>query len=320
MPTLAASAHAVSILDIVYRYARDARLSVAPVPPAPRKAVGPRGIPLHDIDPQNHFFSESLDSTFPSWISMRWSVWTMRKNVTNGGELGSKNWIAGKAPNPHSPTMSQGIAMSQPTATSAGLVMGPQEWALLILLSILWGGSFFFGAVAVKEVGPFTVVLTRVLLAAILLYGFIRLSSLQMPSDGRTWAAFFGMGLLNNVIPFSLIFWGQTHIASGLASILNATTPLFTVLVAHILTKNERLTVSRGLGVVIGFAGVVVMIGADLLAGLGHNLLAQLAILGAAFSYALATIFGRRFRELPPISAAAGQVTASTVMMLPLML
>ncbi|HEY7688022.1 MAG TPA: DMT family transporter [Dongiaceae bacterium] len=209
--------------------------------------------------------------------------------------------------------------MRQSTAI-AGLVMGPLEWILLIVLSILWGGSFFFAAVALEDVGPFTVVLTRVLLAAILLYGFIRLTGRHMPSDRRTWAGFFGMGLLNNVIPFSLIFWGQTHIASGLASILNATTPLFTVLVAHILTHNERLTVSRLLGVVIGFAGVVIMIGADLLTGLGDNLLAQLAILGAALTYAFASIFGRRFRDLPPISTAAGQVTASTVMMLPVWL
>jgi drug/metabolite transporter (DMT)-like permease len=216
--------------------------------------------------------------------------------------------------------MQQGLAMRQPTAITAGLVMGPLEWVLLILLSVLWGGSFFFAAVALKEVGPVTVAATRVLVAAILLYGFIRLTGRQMPSDGRTWAAFFGMGLINNVVPFSLIFWGQTHIASGLASILNATTPLFTVLVAHVLTRNERLTVNRSLGVIIGFAGVVMMIGADLLAGLGDNLLAQLAVLGAAISYASATIFGRRFRELPPIATAAGQVTASTVMMLPLML
>jgi len=210
--------------------------------------------------------------------------------------------------------------MRQQTTIGGGLVMGPLEWVLLILLSILWGGSFFFGAVALQEVRPFTVVLSRVALAAILLYGFIRLTGLRMPSDGRTWAAFFAMGLLNNVIPFSLIFWGQTHIASGLASILNATTPLFTVIVAHVLTQNERLTVGRALGVVIGFGGVVIMIGADLLGGLGVNLLAQLAILGAAVSYASATIFGRRFRSLPPICTAAGQVTASTAMMLPIAL
>lgn len=210
--------------------------------------------------------------------------------------------------------------MRQQNTIGGGLVMGPLEWVLLILLSVLWGGSFFFAAVALQEVRPFTVVLSRVALAAILLHAFIRLAGLRMPSDGRTWAAFFAMGLLNNAIPFSLIFWGQTHIASGLASILNATTPLFTVIAAHVLTQNERLTVGRALGVAIGFGGVVIMIGADLLDGLGDNLLAQLAVLGAAVSYAFAMIFGRRFRNLPPICTAAGQVTASAAMMLPVML
>jgi drug/metabolite transporter (DMT)-like permease len=198
--------------------------------------------------------------------------------------------------------------------------MSPLEWGLLLLLSTVWGGSFFFAAVALREVGPLTVTISRVLIAAILLHAFIRLTGLRMPADGRTWAAFFGMGLLNNAIPFSLIFWGQTHIASGLASVLNATTPLFTVVVAHFLTSNEKLTPGRGLGVLIGFAGVVVMIGTDLLDGLSENLLAQFAVLGAAVAYAFATIYGRRFRQLPPICTAAGQVTASTILMLPVAL
>ena len=210
--------------------------------------------------------------------------------------------------------------MRQQTTIDGSLIMGPLEWALLILLALLWGAGFFFAAVALQEVRPFTVVLSRVALAAILLYVFIRLAGLRMPSDGRTWAAFFAMGVLNNVIPFSLIFWGQTHIASSLASILNATMPLFTVIIAHVLTQNERLTVGRALGVAVGFGGVIIMIGADLLGGLGDNLLAQLAILGAAISYAFASIFGRRFRNLPPICTAAGQVTASAIMMLPVML
>jgi drug/metabolite transporter (DMT)-like permease len=204
--------------------------------------------------------------------------------------------------------------------SEAAAVMRPAEWGLLILLSLLWGGSFFFGAVALQELRPLTVVLGRVGLAALLLYGFIRASGLAMPADGRTWGAFFAMGALNNVVPFSLIFWGQTHIASGLASILNATTPLFTVIVAHGLTQNERLTVNRGLGVVIGFTGVVIMIGADLLGGLGDHLLAQLAVLGAALSYAFASVFGRRFSRLPPLCTATGQVGASAAMMLPLAL
>jgi drug/metabolite transporter (DMT)-like permease len=205
-------------------------------------------------------------------------------------------------------------------STAAGPIMGALEWGLLVLLSTVWGGSFFFAAVALREVGPLSVTISRVLIAAILLHAFIRLTGLRMPADGRTWATFFGMGLLNNAMPFSLIFWGQTHIASGLASILNATTPLFTVVVAHFLTSNEKLTPGRGLGVLIGFAGVIVMIGTDLLDGLSENLLAQFAVLGAAVSYAFATIYGRRFRQLPPICTAAGQVTASTVLMLPVAL
>jgi drug/metabolite transporter (DMT)-like permease len=215
--------------------------------------------------------------------------------------------------------METGTAMPQ-KSTAVGIVMSPLEWGLLLLLSTVWGGSFFFAAVALREVGPLTVTISRVLIAAILLHAFIRLTGLRMPADGRTWAAFFGMGLLNNAIPFSLIFWGQTHIASGLASVLNATTPLFTVVVAHFLTSNEKLTPGRGLGVLIGFAGVVVMIGTDLLDGLSENLLAQFAVLGAAVAYAFATIYGRRFRQLPPICTAAGQVTASTILMLPVAL
>jgi drug/metabolite transporter (DMT)-like permease len=209
--------------------------------------------------------------------------------------------------------------MSQ-SSTAAGPVMGSLEWGLLILLAALWGGSFFFAAVALREVGPLTVVISRVAIAAILLHLFIRFAGLRMPQDARTWAAFLGMGLLNNVIPFSLIFWGQTHIASGLASILNATTPLFTVVIAHVLTHNEKLTAGRTLGVLVGFVGVVVMIGADLLQGLGNNLLAQLAVLGAAVTYGFASVYGRRFRQLPPICTAAGQVTTSTIVMLPVAL
>jgi len=210
--------------------------------------------------------------------------------------------------------------MRQPTAITAGLVMGPLEWVLLILLSVLWGGSFFFAAVALKEVGPVTVAATRVLVAAILLYGFIRLTGRQMPSDGRTWAAFFGMGLINNVVPFSLIFWGQTHIASGLAAILNATTPLFTVLVAHFATADEKLTAARLAGVAAGFAGVVVMLGPDLLGELGTNVAAQLACLGAAVSYAFAGIYGRRFRGEPALRVAAGQLMASSALLAPVVI
>ncbi|SDA86513.1 Threonine/homoserine efflux transporter RhtA [Sinorhizobium sp. NFACC03] len=201
-------------------------------------------------------------------------------------------------------------------------VMGAREWGMLIMLSLLWGGSFFFIGIAVKALPPFTIVALRVSLAAVALLVFLRLAGLSMPRDPRVWLAFFGMGLLNNLIPFSLIVWGQTHIASGLASILNATTPLFGVIVAHLLTDDEKLTVNRFAGVVVGFLGVAMMIGPAALGGLGSNLVAQLAVLGAALSYSLAGVFARRFKRMgvAPIVTATGQVSAASIMLVPLSL
>ena len=197
--------------------------------------------------------------------------------------------------------------------------MSAPEWAMLLGLSILWGGSFFFTRVALAALPPFTLVVLRVGLAALILNAVVPLSGLAMPRNGRIWAAFFGMGVLNNAIPFCLIVWGQTHIASGLAAILNATTPLFTVGAAHLLTSDERMNREKVTGVLLGMAGIVVMIGPSALSGLGTDLLAQVAVLGAALSYALAGIFGRRFRRLgvPPLVTAAGQVTASSLLLLP---
>jgi drug/metabolite transporter (DMT)-like permease len=198
--------------------------------------------------------------------------------------------------------------------------MTAAEWAMLLALSVLWGGSFFFVGIAVRDLPPLTIVTLRVGLAAAILCLVVRLLGLRFPSSRPAWAAFFGMGLLNNAIPFCLIVWGQTHIASGLAAILNATTPLFTVIVAHIVTDDERITSNRLAGVLVGFLGVVAIIGPGALSGLGSDVLAQLAVLAAALSYAFAGAFGRRFARLgiAPIAAATGQVTASTVMLLPL--
>jgi drug/metabolite transporter (DMT)-like permease len=196
------------------------------------------------------------------------------------------------------------------------------NWLLLLALSVLWGGSFFFVGMAVMALPPLTLVLLRVAIAAAALHLVLRVTRTAKHWDGKAWLAFFGMGLLNNAIPFSLIVWGQTQIASGLASILNATTPLFTVLVAHVLTADERLTKGRIAGVLLGLAGVVVLIGPQALAGLGADVMAQLAILGAALSYAFASIFGRRFKRMgvPPLATAAGQVTASSLLLLPVAL
>ncbi|HUL06549.1 MAG TPA: DMT family transporter [Candidatus Acidoferrum sp.] len=200
------------------------------------------------------------------------------------------------------------------------LRMGPLEWALLVALSVLWGGSFFFAKLAVAALPPFTIVLGRVGLAAVALNLLVRALGQRIPGDRRNWAAFFVMGVLNNLVPFSLIIWAQTQIASGLAAILNGATPLFTALLAHWLTADERLTWNRLLGVALGLAGVTIMIGMEVLSGLGLHVLAECAVLAATVSYAFAGIFGRRFRGQPPLVTATGQVTATTVMMLPIAL
>lgn len=201
-------------------------------------------------------------------------------------------------------------------------VMSTYEWGMLVLLSALWGGSFFLVGVAVHALPPLTIVVARVGLSAMVLWLACRAMGVAIPRDRHVWAAFFGMGFLNNAVPFTLIAWGQTHIASGLASILNATTPVFAVIVAHFLTADERLTWNRMAGVVVGLAGVVVLIGPAALAGVGVAVLAQIAVLAAAVFYAFSGVFGRRFRAMgiAPMATAAGQVTASTAMLLPLVL
>ena len=200
--------------------------------------------------------------------------------------------------------------------------MGAAEWTLVIVLSVLWGGSLFFTGVAVEALPPLTIVLLRVALAAVALNVLVVALGHRMPGDRRAWAAFFAMGVLNNLIPFCLIVWGQTHIASGLASILNATTPLFTVIVAHFLTGDEKATPARMAGLTLGFAGVVVMIGPAALGGFGTHVVAQIAVRAAAVSYAFAGVFGRRFAAMgtAPLVTATGQVTASTVLLAPVAL
>ena len=198
--------------------------------------------------------------------------------------------------------------------------MGLTEWALLLALSLVWGGSFFFVEIGLEGLGPYTVVAARVGLGALGLLLFLGLRGLALPSGLSDWWALFVMGLLNNAIPFSLIAWGQVRIDSGLASILNATTPLFTLVVAHLCTRDERLTSLKGLGVVLGLFGVAVLIGPNLGQGSGGSLWGQLAILGAACSYAFASVWGRRLRRLSPAVAATGMLICSSVVMLPLAL
>jgi drug/metabolite transporter (DMT)-like permease len=202
------------------------------------------------------------------------------------------------------------------------LRMGAAEWGMLILLSILWGGSFFFLSIALREVPPFTLVLARLGLSSLLMLGFMAATRRVMPRRAGLWRALFLLALLNTALPFSLFAYAQTHIASGLASILNATTPLWGVIIAHLFTPDEKATPAKLVGVGAGIAGVAAMIGGGALSGIGSSLSAQLACLGATFCYALAGVYGRRFRSwgVGPLDVATGQLVAGTLLILPVAL
>lgn len=201
--------------------------------------------------------------------------------------------------------------------------MGPLEIASLGLLSLLWGGSFFLVEVLVDALPPLTIVTVRVGLAAILLWVIIFARRVLRPRTLRDWGALAIVGLLNNALPFSLIVWAQTQIDSGLASILNATAPLFTVILAGVYLADERMSGHKLSGVLLGLIGVIVLIGPDIwLAGFDNSVLGQMAVVGAALCYALAGVYSRRFadRGISPLMVATGQVSTATLMLLPLMI
>ncbi|TAJ26002.1 MAG: DMT family transporter [Reyranella sp.] len=199
--------------------------------------------------------------------------------------------------------------------------MRAREWSLLVLLAILWGGSFFFAKVAVAELQPLTVVFGRVALAALALNLVLVATGRSLFRSGTPGTSYAAMGVLNNLVPFGLIFWGQTQIASGLAAILNATTPLFTLVVAHFLTDDERIGWRKVVALLLGLCGVATLVGPGALTA-SSGTWGQIACLGAALSYAFAGVYGRRFATMgvSPIEAAAGQLTASAVLILPIML
>ena len=198
------------------------------------------------------------------------------------------------------------------------LKMGTTEWVLLLTLSVLWGGAFVFAEIALEQLPPLTIVLARVGIGALALAGLLQLLRKPLPTSLATWRKLYCLAFLNNVVPFSLIVWGQSSISAGLASILNATTPLFAVIFAHVLTRDERLQPNKVLGVVVGVIGVGVLVGPDALADRSRGLLGQLAVLAAAVSYGLSAVYARRLAGVPPLSIATGQLIASTTMMVPL--
>jgi drug/metabolite transporter (DMT)-like permease len=193
--------------------------------------------------------------------------------------------------------------------------MDERDWGLLLLLSVVWGGSFFFNGVALRELPPLTIVLARVAIAAVLLLPVLWAWGGRLPAHLAGWMPFLVMGLLNNVIPFSLIVFGQTQIASGVASVLNATTPLFTVLVMA-AAGDEPLAVRRVLGVLAGLAGVIILRGQGLEFA-GGQTLGMLLCLGAALSYGFSGLWGRRkLAGVPPLTSATCQLICSSVVML----
>ena len=198
--------------------------------------------------------------------------------------------------------------------------MSARNWVILNLLGLLWGASFLFYKVLVTTLPPVTVVLGRVAIAAVALNIYLAVRGQTLSRDKRLWARLAMLALLNNVLPFILIAWGETRITSGLASILNATIPFFVIPIAHVMTPDEKFTAAKLLGMALGFAGVVVLIGPEVFAPTDQDLTGQLAVLLAAVIYAFGGVYGRRFQDTPPIQTATGQITAAVFMMLPLSL
>lgn len=199
-------------------------------------------------------------------------------------------------------------------------VMNRGDWLILGILAVIWGGAFFFIGVAVRHVPPLTYVWLRLTIAAAAMWFYLYVKGQKLGLPRQVWVSILLLALLNNALPFTLFGWGQTHIASGLASILNATTPIWGVVVAHFLTHDERMTPRKIAGVLLGFGGVATMIGPSLLASLGTSALAQVACVTASLCYALAAVWARRFRRMgvSPLSVTTGQLTAGALMMLPL--
>jgi drug/metabolite transporter (DMT)-like permease len=198
--------------------------------------------------------------------------------------------------------------------------MNRADWLILGILAVIWGGAFFFIGVAVRHVPPLSYVWLRLTIAAVAMWSYVHFKGESVSLPRQVWGSILLLAILNNALPFVLFGWGQTHIASGLASILNATTPIWGVLVAHFLTQDERMTPRKIVGVLLGFGGVATMIGPSLLSSLGANALAQLACVTASLSYALAAVWARRFRRqgISPLSVTTGQLTAGALIMLPL--
>ncbi len=197
---------------------------------------------------------------------------------------------------------------------------GPLDWTLMLLLALFWGGSYFWAALALRELPPFTIVSLRLVMGAAVLVAYVLVRGDSLRLSPSLWRDIFIMGFLNLFLPFCLVTYGQKPIGSGLAAIFNATAPLFAVVVAHIATRDERLNLRKFCGVLFGIAGVTIVVGVSALRGLGLQVLAQLAVLCGALSYGCAAVYARRFRNYPSHIIATGQIVAAAVMSVPVAL
>ena len=197
--------------------------------------------------------------------------------------------------------------------------MSARNWGLLLLLALLWGSSFFFYKVLVAALPPITVVLGRLGLAAAAMHLWLLAQGQSMPISAKLCRRFLLLGFLNCSFPFVLIAWAELRIASGLASILNATTPIFMVAVAHWSTDDEKLSAGKAIGIALGILGVIVLVGPGALSG-GGAIWGELAVIAASCSYGFGGVYSRRFRDMSPLQAATGQMTGATVLLIPLSL
>ena len=191
------------------------------------------------------------------------------------------------------------------------------EIALLLTLVTLWGSSFSFIKVAVETIPPLSVAAGRLLLGAAIVFVVARSRGFRFPADASLWARFFAIGLFGNMLPFTLIGWGEQVIDSGLAAILMAVMPLTTLLLAHLLTEDEKMTPPRVAGMILGFAGVVILVGPAVLKGLGGEALRQMAVAGGAMCYAVATVLAKRLPQKSLTANSAMALITATILTLP---
>ena len=211
--------------------------------------------------------------------------------------------------------------MQDPSERTGALRMGGVEWALVVLQSMLWGSAYFFVALLQSEVSPLTVTALRTVPATALLLLIVLSLGYRLPGTLAEWRLFAGFSAFNTVIPFLLILWGQSRTTGGMAAILNATAPLFGIFLAHVLTQDEKLSWSKAAGILVGIAGVAVLMGRDVVAGASADLLARLALIAAPFCYVCANIFARRrLGSYPPFVIAAMQMAGALIVAMPLAL